>query len=188
MKCFKCKKNKAVVDLFYIKNLCKSCFFKIIERRLRKHIRLNKLFKKNDRILIIDNLSFYLVKKIIKDLPVKIFFKEIPVNSLNNKKIKDYIRNNKINRIVIPWTLDDEISLFLENIFLNKKTRIKKDYIKLLKTVTDKEIILFARLKNIKFRENKKNKEIKEFLDKLEYKHPETKFSLLRSINQLEKL
>jgi len=188
MKCFKCKKNKAVVDLFYIKNLCKSCFFKIIERRLRRYVRLNKFFKKNDKILIIDNLSFYLVKKIIKDLPLKIFFKKIPISSLNNKKIKNYIKNNKINKIVIPWTLDDEISLFLENIFLSKKTKIKKNYVKLLRTLTDNELKLFAKFKNIKFKENKKNKDIKKFLDKLEYKHPEIKFSLLKSINQLEKL
>ena len=77
--CFMCGK-KPETDLKHLRPLCKLCFCRTIEKRIRKYARINKIFKKNDRILVTDNLDHYLVKSMIKDLPVKIFLKKFNIN------------------------------------------------------------------------------------------------------------
>ncbi len=188
MNCENCKKGKATVK-YVEKKVCNSCFSRLIEKRIRKYVRLNKFFRKNDRILIMDRFSEYLVKKIIKGLPVKIFYKEIKTQDFfNNKKIKQFAKTKKANKIVFPWTLDDEAILFLESFFNNKKTPtnlgITTKYIKLLRPVTFREVNVLARIKGFKFRQNIKTP-VYNMLDNIEKKHPQTRFSLLRSINQL---
>lgn len=186
--CIKCKKSKRLVNLAHIKDVCNSCFAKIIEKRIRKYIRINKIFKKNDRIFIIDDLSFFLVKNIIKDLPVEISLKNMDIEDLSKKAVKNKLKKDKINKIVIPWTLEDEANIFLNNLFAKKNNKLNKKYIKLLISITDKEAGLFAKINKIDFKENKKNNDIKNMLDALEQKYPETKFSLLRSIEQMKKI
>ncbi len=186
--CIKCKKIKASVNLPHIKNICYNCFTKIIEKRIRKHIRINKIFRKNDKILVTDDLSFFLVKNIIKDLPAQIFLESADINDLSKNSFKNKIKKEKINKIVIPWTMDDENNLFLENLFLNKNKRLNKRCVKILISITEKEAELFAKINKIHFKENKKNESIKNMLDMLEEKYPETKFSLLKSIEQMKKI
>lgn len=186
--CIKCKKSKALVNLPHIKNLCNNCFTKIIEKRIRKYVRINKIFRKNDKILVIDDLSFFLVKSIIKDLPAKIFLKNMGIDDLSKSTVKNKIKKEKINKIIIPWTIEDEANLFLNNLFSKKNKKINKKFIKLLMTITDKEAGLFAKINKLNFKENKKNKDIKNMLDSIEEKYPETKFSLLKSIKQMKEI
>ena len=143
-------------------------FCKNIEKRVRKDIRINKLFKKNDRIYVKDKLSRLLIDRIIGTLP-KTFTKDI----------------KKANKKVVKYTLDDECNNFLEKLFYNTKSKKVKE-IKLLRVVTDKEALLFAKYNNIEFKPNKKNKKIKEFLDSLEKSYPQTRFSLSKSIESLK--
>jgi tRNA(Ile)-lysidine synthase TilS/MesJ len=152
--------------------VCKDCFSKIIEKRIRKRIRLNKLFRKGDRILVSDKLSFYLVKKIIKDLPVKLFLEK-------SKKIK-------VNKLVVKWTLDDKLLDFLESLFFGKKTR-KPKQISILDVISDDEAVMFSKINNIKFKPNKKDKNIVGLLNSLEKKYPEMRFSLSKSVSELTK-
>lgn len=146
----------------------KTKFCKNMEKRVRKDIRINKLFTKNDRIYVKDKLSKFLIDKIISTLP-KTF--------TNNPK--------KANKIVVKYTLDDKCNDFLEKIFYNKKKKTIKG-IKLLRTITDKEALLFAKYNNIEFEPNKKNKKIKEILDNLEKSYPQTRFSLAKSTESLK--
>ncbi|TKJ17247.1 hypothetical protein CEE44_01805 [Candidatus Woesearchaeota archaeon B3_Woes] len=146
----------------------KSKFFKNIEKRIRKDIRVNKLFQKNDRIYVKDKLSRFFIDKIIGTLP-KTFTNDL----------------KKANKKVIKYTLDDECNDFLEKLFYNKKKKQVKE-IKLLRTITDKEALLFSRYNHIKFSPNKKNKKIKELLDSLEKSYPQTRFSLAKSIESLK--
>ncbi len=146
----------------------KSKFCKNIEKRIRKDIRINKLFQKNDRIYVKDKLSKLFIDKIIGTLP-KTFTNDL----------------KKANKKVIKYTLDDECNDFLEKLFYNKKKKQVKE-IKLLRKITDKEALLFAKYNNIEFRPNKKNKKIKEILDSLEKSYPQTRFSLLKSIESLK--
>lgn len=171
MRCIKCKRKKQLINLASLEPLCKDCFCKVIEKRIRKKIRLNKLFKKGDRILIADELSFFLVKKIIKDLPVKLFLRKA---------------KGKISKRVVKWTLDDELLVFLKNMFFGKKAK-KPKQISILDVITDNEAIMFSKLNKIKFKPSIKDKNIANMLERLEKKYPEIRFSLSRSISELKK-
>src|SRR3989344_5701744 len=124
MKCYKCNRPEKV-HIAHLRPLCNNCFIKIIEKRIRKYIRINKLIKKNDKLLIKDPLSLYFIKKIIKS-PIKII----------NKKGKNA-------KEVIPWSLDDECSLFLD-LFFNKEFNIKNIQKTILKEFSSSPEIYFC--------------------------------------------
>ena len=163
------------------KNSEKNAFSKRIEKRIRKDIRINSLFKKGDKIYVKDKLCRFLIDKIIGDLP-KIYTKDL----------------KKANKIVIKYTLDDKCGEFLEELFYNhncnhkngsqaqKKKKKSKKTIEILRTITDKEAIEFAKNNKMLFRPNKKNKKIQEILDDLEKSYPQTRFSLAKSIQALK--
>tara|TARA_B100001971_G_C18122316_1_gene500135 strand:+ start:277 stop:834 length:558 start_codon:yes stop_codon:yes gene_type:complete len=183
MLCKNCRKAKAESNLKHLGLLCDRCFSKIFEKRIRKYVRVNKIFRKGDNVLVSDELSNYLIKSITKDLPIKIYFKK----NINTKNIINKNKLNKKDKIVIPWTLDDEINSFLENLLFNKKNKGVKG-VKLLKPVTDDEAKVFAKIKGLSFKENKKGEEVYGFLKVLGDKYPDIKFSLLKSVGVLEKI
>lgn len=184
MKCRKCK-TQAKANFKQTGPLCENHFIEMIEKRVRKELRTKKLIQKNDKILFINNgskeyfVSNYLLKSIIKNLPVKI-------NAKKSSKLN--LISAKHNKIIIPWSLDDEAEEFLEFIFnKNKPKKLSKKAIKMLKNVSDEEIELFAKIKRFKYKKTIKSK-IKHMLDKLENKYPGYKFSLLNSIKQMKEL
>tara|TARA_Y100000310_G_scaffold345548_1_gene466385 strand:- start:3540 stop:3986 length:447 start_codon:yes stop_codon:yes gene_type:complete len=146
----------------------KSDFSKRIEKRIRKDIRINKIFTKNDKIYVKDKLSKYFIDKILGTMP-KTFVKD----------------PKKANKVIIKYTLDDECNDFLEHFMFGKKKKTVKG-VKLLKSITDKEALLFAKYNNIKFTPNKKEEKITDILDELERSYPQTRFSLLKSIESLK--
>ena len=182
MKCVKCSKKKVV---FKDLRLCSNRFLNIIERRVRKEFRLKKLVRKHDPLLIVDDGSYnsknliYLTKKIIGKMPV----------SLKIKKGK-YVPSKKIKfkgKVIVPWNLDDEVSLFLKYFFENKPIKYighHDNIIKPLIVITGDESKAFARIMKFKFKEKKKDK-IKDFLDKVEKKYLGTKFGIKKSIGQI---
>tara|TARA_Y100000310_G_scaffold327713_1_gene394515 strand:- start:1017 stop:1553 length:537 start_codon:yes stop_codon:yes gene_type:complete len=176
MLCSKCKKFKVKVEISHLGSLCSNCFSKIFEKRIRKFVRLGKVFSKNDRILVSDKLSEYLVKGIIKDMPVKMFFRKFS---------ERFVKEKKVNKVVVSWTLDDELNQFLEKLLFNRSVKDVK-YVKLLKSVTDEEVEAFAKIKKIKFDINKKNKDISEFISVLNKKYDDIKFGLGKSVEKLK--
>jgi hypothetical protein len=145
----------------------KKAFTKVIEKRVRKYARLNRLFRKNDRILVKGSLEKYLVPRIIQDLPCRIYYQKP--------------KNVRIDKIVVPWTLDDEINLFLKQYFTGKKTKQNPKQIKLLKPITDKEAARFAKAKKLSFKPNKKDREIQKFINKMTEHYSDTKYKLYKS-------
>jgi isochorismate hydrolase len=172
MKCYLCNKT-AQIKQQKGRAVCNECFTRLIEKRIRKYTRINKLFRPKDKILVIGDLNKYFVESIAKNLPMKLFFRA--------KEDKGLIKKNKINKIIIQWTADDEDNLFLESLFLGKKIKTDKKHISLLKVVTDNESKLFAKIKKLKFKENKKNNDIQKLMDDLERKDPGAKFRLLKN-------
>jgi hypothetical protein len=143
-------------------NFCRS-----IEKRVRKHLRLNKLFSKGDRIYVKDSLSKLFINRIIGELP------------------KSFVKNKKrADKIVIKRTMDDDCDEFLEHIMFNKKIK-DKNGISVLSVITDKEAILFAKYHSILFKPNKKNKNITNILDELERLYPQIRYSLAKSVVSL---
>lgn len=185
-KCTKCPKKAEIKSK--TDNLCKTCFLEKIEKRARKQLREYIFLNKDDKVLIIDNDSKesatnkYLFGKIIKGFPAKIIVKKFE----NEKAVQEYVKKEKINRIVIPKNADDLLKEQLENLLMNKKEKKNENEIVLLAHVLDSEIEEFAKLLNLKYtkKEKKTNLMIDEF-EKLEEKYPGAKFGFLKSQKEL---
>ena len=164
-------------------------FCEIIEKRIRKNIRLRYPFSKNDCILAADDLTAYLLNKILKDMPAKVYSRKTNIEQLlkKDKKTSEFIKKNRINKIVIPWTADDECCIFLKSVFSNKPKK-KIPYVKFLLTATDDEIGKFAKINRIPWKPNKKDRKILQFIEELNKLYPQTKFSLLKSAIRIEEI
>ena len=142
-------------------------FCRIIEKRIRKNARLNKLFRKSDKILVKDDISEHFVKKITKDMPVSI------------------VKSGKADKIVESWTADDEINNFFMNI-LGYGEKQDKNKVKIFLGVTDDELEEYCRLNGISFRRREKDKEIKKLIDSVTVKHPDSRHKAIKSIERLQ--
>ena len=207
MLCQKCKKANGEIKLPYLSlKLCKACFCKLIEKRVKKEIRSKKLINEKEKILLLDNnskesrISEHIIRAAYNN---RIDLLKVKVNALKigplSEKTKEIIKKNRIKQVIIPWNLDDEIIYFTENLFkrgdfkfLGHFTQDEIFYIKLLRNVLESECLLFAKCKKFKFKKrikkDKHRREIKNMLDKINKKHSETKFSLLKSIDNLIKI
>lgn len=192
MKCFKCN-QPATISTPQFKDICNKHFLEVIEKRVRKFTRTNKIFKSNQKILILNDsskefyVSDYLVKSITKSLNVKISYQKI--KSRFNFKINK--KHLSCNLIILPWNLEDEADEFLSR-FIKPNFKFKsypKKQTKLLKNLLDNEIKIFADLKHFRYNKktNKTNRPLVKFLDNMEKSHQETKFSLLKTIEYLKK-
>jgi tRNA(Ile)-lysidine synthase TilS/MesJ len=192
MKCVKCN-GKATVHSDNL-DACSGCFQKIIQKRVRKEIRINKLIEKNDKILIINDgtaeakLMPHLLKEILKDLPVIISDKK------SKYALGEEIKG-KYNKIIIPWNADREGEYLLNYFFAGKKPKYLshfklkgKTYIKPFIHVLHKEVEEFSKIRKIKFKETKTNSMASEMIDKLQKEYPEITFSLVKSSEELKKI
>lgn len=189
MKCVKCKKQADIK----VQNLkvCKKCFLNIIQKRVRKELRVNNLIEKDDHIAVIDDksaeaqVSKYLLKKILDNLPVSISVLETKYD-IGEDIQGDY------DKVVIPWNADREGSYFLKGIMGNEQgpyqghfKKNKKRYIKLLLPVISDEVKIFADIKGFEYKCKEIKDVVDDFIDELEEKYPEMKFSLLKSSKEI---
>jgi len=166
MDCIRCHK-KAVVSIKGNPAFCEKCFCDAIEKRIRKHVRMNKLFSKNDKIYTEGELCKYLVRDIIKDLPVK------------------YTSKKQANKIVLAYTANDLCIDFLKYLTENKSLISKTKEVKLLATITNEEAKLFAKFKKLEFKPLKKEPNLNKFLSNLSEKNPEIINSLGKSAKEI---
>ena len=200
------QKVKGEIKLPYLGHLlCKRCFCNLIQRRVKKEIKQKKIIEEGDKILLIDDKS---IESEISELMLNSIYKRVKIikKQVNNYKISELskstnllIKKEKIKKVVIPWSLDDEIIYFTNCVFSGKKRNRLWHYkdkgiifIKLLRNVLESECDLFASCNNLKFKrspeKDKKIKDIKKLVNKINKKHCETKFSLLKSIDKLNNI
>ena len=125
MECFKCKKRATSIGLGHFPGkLCNGCFLKFIEKRVRKSVRLKKLFSRGNHVLVLDDrtkeslVSQNLLQSVLKHLNVTVFVFEVEDKfNLDEKKIRAIVKTGSIDKIVLPWSLDDEVEWFLEKMF-----------------------------------------------------------------------
>jgi hypothetical protein len=184
MKCVKCSKEDKILEL----GACSRCFAEIVEKRVRKEVRQNSLLEKGDNLILVDDASAQAI--VSSYLIENAFSLPLTIKKANSKfKIGKEFKGRKV---IIPWDADMEGEYLLSCVFENKKPRYLGHYvkgtfyIKLLLPLTSREVIAYARLKNLKFSE-KKGSAISELLNRLEDEYPETKFSLLKSSKELKK-
>jgi hypothetical protein len=206
MLCEKCKKNKGEVKLPYLGHLlCRRCFCNLIKRRVRKEIKQKKVIEENEKVLLIDDGS---IEAKISEIVINAIYKKVKLIKKQVKKFelkqtekstKDSIKKEDIKKVVIPWNLDDEISYFTDCVFSGNNTDKMGHYkekgitfVKLLRNVLESECDLFAEFNDIgikkRAKKDKKVKDIKSLISRINNKHFETKFSLLKSIDKLNEI
>ena len=113
------------------------------------------------------------------------------LNFLSKKSGFNIIKlpNKKVNKIAIDSSLDSESEKIIEDIIkgnaldTKKSLPVEKNIIKPLYLFLDEEILLYAKLKKLKFTEQKSKKgKFENFLDEFEKKHPEIKRAVVNSL------
>ena len=132
------------------------------------------------------------LKEVLRFLSEKINVKLMKLSGTKENTLTQITKKAKINKIALGVTLDLESDFIIREIIgkdikiLNsgpmEKTKDKN--IKLIKPLylfLDKEILIYAKLKKLKFEKDKTTKnKISKFIDELEKKHPEIKRAIVK--------
>lgn len=166
MECFKCKKQ-ALPDVEYAgKKYCRSHFLELMEKRVRKNLRVRELIDIQKSYYLFDDDSSE--AKITEYFLNKIFRGYLKLK-IGNKKSGKEIR-------IVPTNLDEQSIIFL-NFFMENKNEKKRKEIMPLEVIQQKEIQILCEILKIFFVPRVK----KDILEELEKKYPGTKFSLFQS-------
>jgi hypothetical protein len=180
--CKQCEKNP-VYEFTNKRKLCKNCFIKWFQKKVLYTIRKFSLIKNDDVIGYKNKKDFREI--VLEDILLMISAKGmVEIVKLPSKK--------KTNKTAISLNINLESHNVIDSV-INKKIsklpeispiqKIKnKIIIKPLYLFLDKEILLYAKLKKLKFNKEKiKEDKISKFIDDLEKKHPEIKRAIVNS-------
>ncbi|MCF7866451.1 hypothetical protein K9L67_01355 [Candidatus Woesearchaeota archaeon] len=160
MKCAKCNKNGKRSHKQAGKIYCDKHYTEIIEKRIRKYLRINKK---------IDTKQEYNLKgpKEEKEILKKI------LENIFNKRLK--ITNKQTNNTISAQTADQEAEELI-NEFLQNTTQKETKDIKPFGHITEKELQILKKIYKITIKQRQTKK-----LDEIEEKYPGTKFSIIKT-------
>ena len=174
---------KPVYEFTNKRKLCRRCFVKYFQKKVLYTIRKFGMIKKGDVIGYINAGDF---RGVVLEDVLKMFSEKAMVEliKLPGKK--------RVNKIAMSSTIDLEAyeiinTLIKSNIKnLEKIKPIDRKIIKPLYLFLDKEVMLYAKFKNLKFKKGKEIKDkISRFIDVLEKKHPEVKRAIVKGYLKL---
>jgi len=146
-----------------------------IEAKLRKELRIGKYFSSKDTVYLLnDGSKEYAVLKYLLD---KIFNKRLDIN-----EIKAFPSKTQ-KEVLVGWNMDREINEKLD-CFLKNKEFPKEKGIRLMKHVPEEFIERFAKQNKLKFKPKKEKKN--KIIEEMHKRHPQTKFSLLKSFEYIQ--
>ena len=124
--------------------------------------------KKGDIVLLMNDRS---KEAKVSELFLRSITEKVPCTIIVSEK------EQKADKIIIPWDADDEALMTMQHI-CEQKPIFNQGKIKLLKGLLDSDVALVAKIKGIEYKETKSDSPAKPLLDKLEKLYPGTKFSL----------
>lgn len=164
MTCSRCK-TKAVWKFTNQTKLCANCFCDYFERKVLRTIRKLELLPENREFIL--RKSSNLNAKVL----VFVLKKSFSVKSGNKNNIDDL-------------DLSDYAECDFENVLngkFGKKEKIKSP----LADLSDKEIELYAKLKNIKGKKRKRNEKIQKLFEKFRKKNPDLEHNIVNAWGQI---
>ncbi len=196
--CMQCQKSP-VYEFTNKKKLCKRCFIKYFQKKFFYIIRKFKMIEKGDIVGYFksDNFRDVVLADVLKMFSEKTM---IPLAKLRGSKdftqIRDFSSKEKIRKIALSSTIDVVADGIIHIIIKNNSSKLKeylpiqkqkkKMVISPLYLFLDSEVLLYARLKKLKFKEKKDKKDnISRFIDGLEKMHPEVKRAIVNSYLEL---
>ncbi len=177
--CKECEKNP-VYEFTNKRKLCKKCFIEYFYKKVFYTIRKFRMIRNGDVIGYKDNASLnsVVLKEMLKIISEKINFELVKLPS-----------KRKIDKIAVDLCLDDEAEDIVNKIItgstknLNKNPFADNKIIHPLGLFLREEVLLYAQLGKLKFKQKKENKDKSErFIDELEKKHPEIKRAIVNGM------
>jgi hypothetical protein len=165
---------------FYTEEMTKKKFLEVIEKRIRKFIRLNELFKPNDTIVILHDNSpaAFVTEHVLRELSLK-----LPLKILIRKKLTKKILDTA-NKILFPINADDHIDAFLNTIYFDKLEELyKEEFLSIVRHVAEKECYVFCKYLGLGKGKIKLKKHELDIFDK---PYHETKFATVKSIELMK--
>lgn len=164
------------------RKLTKAEFLKWFQKKVLYTIRKFKMIKNGD-IIVYENKGDF--RGIVLEDVLKMFAEKANVKLVKNK-------SNKFTKRAIPSTIDFTSYTLIRDFIKGdaKKTKelvpISGKLIRPLYLFLDKEVLLYAKLKNLKFKKSLEKKDkISSFIDNLEIKHPEIKQAIIKGYLEL---
>lgn len=172
--------TKPVYEFTNKRKLCKRCFINYFHKKLLYGVRKFNLIQQGDTVYYkkANDVNSVVLKKMLE--------------FLSEKSRIILVKNKNARKIALNSSLDSESEKFIlclikgSSVNLKKFFPIEKNLIKPLYFFLDEEIILYAKLTNLKFKElNKKKNKVRLFLDEFEKNHPEVKRAIINSLLQI---
>ena len=166
------------------RKLCKNCFIKYFQKKALYIIRKFNMILEGDAIYYKKNKD---VRGVVLEDILKMYSEKAFVNLV-------LVKNKKYTKIDVSDSLDlnsvEFIKEIIEEDILDKKVEnflpVCGNVIKPLFLFSDKEILLYAKIRNLIFKPDKqKFDKIILFVNDLEKKHPEIKQAVLNSYLKL---
>jgi hypothetical protein len=178
--CQQCEINP-VYEFTNKRKLCARCFRKWFRKKFLYTIRKFLMLKKGE-VVCLDSRSKDFRNIVLSDM-LDFFVEKAPVEFFKNK-------SKKCTKIASSETSDLISYEFVSNIFESKDTKklgpVEDKVIRPLYLFLDKEVLLYGRLRKLKFNKVKKsNNKLESFIDNLEEKHPELKQAIVKSYLEL---
>lgn len=188
--CKLCKTNP-IYEFTNKRKLCKRCFINYFQKKVLYIIKKFHMIKKGDRIWYKKIRDF---KGVVLDDVLNFISEKYDFYLTNSDKFRAKRDKFKPQKIAIDSSLDSEAENIIKTLIDGNISELKKflptqgNAIKPLYLFLDEEILLYAKLKNLKFRREKNKKDkIKSFEDEFEKKHPEVKRAIVNSLLELYK-
>jgi len=194
---------KPVYEFTNKRKLCKGCFIRYFQKKVLYIIRKFKMIRNSDAVGYEFNSSF---RSVVLEDVLKMFAEKSMIDLVKMPSKK------KIDKIAIASNIDLECDKIIHVIIkgdsdLKEVSPVDKKVIKPLYLFLDKEILLYAKLRGLKFKRVKETPnqvgleegvpsmirdiniegkdKISKFIDELEKKHPEVKRAVVNSYLEL---
>ncbi len=173
--------TKPMYEFTNKRKLCRNCFIEYFKKKLLYTIRKFNMIKSGDVIWYKKTNNF---KGVVLEEMLKFISDKTNIILITSQK--------RAKKIAVDESIDSEAQKVLNTLIKGNASKIKEylpvegKNVKPLYLFLDEEILLYARLTNLKFRktEKKKNKTEK-FVDEFEKKHPEVKRAIINGILEL---
>ena len=182
--CKKCE-LKPVYEFTNKRKLCARCFVRYFQKKFFYIIRKFGMIKSDD-IVGYENRGDF--RGVVLEDSLKIFSKKAGIGIV---KLPAYLRSQidkKISKTAISSTLDLEANEVIRTLIKERISELKKinpiigKIIKPLYLFLDREVLLYAKIRKLNFKNKKiKKTKISNFIDELEKKHPEVKRAVVNS-------
>ena len=145
--CRSCQSKGIAIRIKSVGQLCHCCFIGVVERRIKKNVRLNHRFKKDEKVLVIDDSStksrvmIYLLDHCLGGLPVYIKIRKADVSSVALPDLDGF------NKVLLPLSADDQAEAFISWLFGKDNKVESPKSVPFLSCLLDEEIEAYARAK-----------------------------------------